>query len=208
MPRGGRVPPWRSAAGPVPARGYPPPRRRRRLRHRRRATSRCTAPLRLTGTRPCSTQAIMSGSVPAGSAWWTPEAGPTARSRTTRSGRAGVGKAATTRLRNPWCRHGPAGPEYGPFFLHNEFEQHRRWRRCGVPVAGNLNPVAVLRATHALARFDGVTETPSLQTPAPRLPADPAESGNPRVPDSPIAILLARHSGCPSGARHATRACP
>jgi hypothetical protein len=28
----------------------------------------------------------------------------------------------------------------------------------------NLNPVNVLRATHALAQFDGVTETPSLQT--------------------------------------------
>jgi hypothetical protein len=28
----------------------------------------------------------------------------------------------------------------------------------------NLNPMIVLRAIHALAQFDGVTETPSLQT--------------------------------------------
>ncbi|MGH3824299.1 MAG: hypothetical protein ACRDRA_15935 [Pseudonocardiaceae bacterium] len=54
--------------------------------------------------------------------------------------------------------------EYGPFFLHNDFEQRRQsasiWR---YQLLDTLNPVTVLRATHALAQFDGVTETPSLQ---------------------------------------------
>ena len=55
--------------------------------------------------------------------------------------------------------------EYGPFFLHNDFEQRERlasqWR---YQLLDNMNPVTVLRATHALAQFDGVTETPTLQT--------------------------------------------
>ena len=54
--------------------------------------------------------------------------------------------------------------EYGPFFLHNDFEQREQmaplWR---YQLLDNINPVAVLRATHAVAQFDGVTETPSLQ---------------------------------------------
>ncbi|MGH4007558.1 MAG: hypothetical protein ACRDTH_05215 [Pseudonocardiaceae bacterium] len=55
--------------------------------------------------------------------------------------------------------------EYGPFFLHNDFEQREQlatlWR---YQLLDNMNPVMVLRATHALAQFDGVTDTPSLQT--------------------------------------------
>lgn len=55
--------------------------------------------------------------------------------------------------------------EYGPFFLHNDFEQREQlasvWR---YQLLDNINPVSVLRATHALAQFDGVTDTPSLQT--------------------------------------------
>lgn len=55
--------------------------------------------------------------------------------------------------------------EYGPFFLHNQFEQREQlasmWR---YQLLDNSNPVIVLRATHALAQFDGVTETPTLQT--------------------------------------------
>lgn len=55
--------------------------------------------------------------------------------------------------------------EYGPFFMHNEFDQREHlasmWR---YQLLDNLNPMMVLRATHALAQFDGVTETPSLQT--------------------------------------------
>lgn len=54
--------------------------------------------------------------------------------------------------------------EYGPFFMHNEFDQREQlasvWR---YQLLDNLNPMLVLRATHALAQFDGVTETPSLQ---------------------------------------------
>ncbi|MGH3814728.1 MAG: hypothetical protein ACRDUV_20165 [Pseudonocardiaceae bacterium] len=54
--------------------------------------------------------------------------------------------------------------EYGPFFLHNDFVQREQlaslWRH---QLLDNLNPVMVLRATHALAQFDGVTDTPSLQ---------------------------------------------
>ncbi|MGH3721883.1 MAG: hypothetical protein ACRDRI_24180 [Pseudonocardiaceae bacterium] len=55
--------------------------------------------------------------------------------------------------------------DYGPFFMHNEFEQGQQfaalWR---YQLLDNMNPVTVLRATHAIAQFDGVTQTPSLQT--------------------------------------------
>jgi hypothetical protein len=55
--------------------------------------------------------------------------------------------------------------EYGPFFQHNDFDHRKQlaslWR---YQLLDNLNPVMVLRATHALAQFDGVTETPTLQT--------------------------------------------
>lgn len=55
--------------------------------------------------------------------------------------------------------------EYGPFFQHNDFSQREQlapmWR---YQLLDTLNPVLVLRATHALAQFDGVTDTPSLQT--------------------------------------------
>ncbi len=55
--------------------------------------------------------------------------------------------------------------EYGPYFQHNDYEKRQQlapmWR---YQLLDNINPVDVLRATHALAQFDGVTETPSLQT--------------------------------------------
>jgi hypothetical protein len=53
----------------------------------------------------------------------------------------------------------------GPFFVHSDYEQHRQsasvWR---YQLLDTLNPVTMLRATHAIAQFDGVTETPNLQT--------------------------------------------
>ncbi len=85
--------------------------------------------------------------------------------------------------------------EYGPFFLHNDFEQREQlaslWR---YQLLDNMNPVNVLRATHALAQFDGVTGTPTLQTllrdyleeqPDRAQTPEPAEAPeDPEIPDS------------------------
>ncbi len=55
--------------------------------------------------------------------------------------------------------------EFGPFFIHNDFD-YREWL---VPLLrrqllDHLSPIGVLRATHALAQIDGVTDSPTVAT--------------------------------------------
>lgn len=81
--------------------------------------------------------------------------------------------------------------EYGPSFQHNDFEQRERlaphWR---YELLDNIHPVTVLRATHALAQFDGVTTTPTLQTllhdylQDQKVPETPAPQLDPEIPES------------------------
>jgi hypothetical protein len=103
--------------------------------------------------------------------------------------------------------------EYGLFFLYNDFEQREQlasmWR---YQLLDNLNPVTVLRATHALAQFDGVTETPTLQILL-RDYIDTQTNGaetpaTTELPEGLEAALVARNCGRPSRSRHVARADP
>lgn len=56
-------------------------------------------------------------------------------------------------------------PEWGPIFIHNDFEYNEQlvplWRR---QLLNHSSPIGVLRATHVLAQVDGATSSPTVAT--------------------------------------------